>query len=83
MYRRGPDSSIEARTRTVSIFNVIPPNQHLHELRNWLLVYGTTKEAVESLIVQLHSHSKLTRCNNRKIRHKKGILKEKDHKLHV
>jgi hypothetical protein len=39
MYRtRSADSILEPRTRTVSIFNVIPLNQHFHERHNGLLV---------------------------------------------
>jgi hypothetical protein len=40
-------------------------------------LYGTTTEAAESLIAQLHSQSKLTtpRLENRKIRNENEILK--------
>jgi hypothetical protein len=47
--------------------------------------YGATTEAAESLIAQLHSQCKFItpRRENRKIWHEKGILKGKDHELHV
>jgi hypothetical protein len=71
MYRRAPDND------PVSIFNLIPPNQHLHERRIGLLVRGYMTEAAESLIAQLHSHNKLTtpRRENLKIRHENESLK--------
>jgi hypothetical protein len=56
MYRRASDPP---RTMTVSIFNIIPLKQHLHERCIGLLVRGgATTEAAESLIAQLHSQSK-------------------------
>jgi hypothetical protein len=65
MYRRAPDSSIEPWNRTVSIFNLIPPSQHLLERSNGFK------------IAQLHSQSKLTtpRWENKKIRHQNEISK--------
>jgi hypothetical protein len=43
----------EHRTGTASIFNIIPPKQHLYEPPS--TAGGATTVAAESLIAQLHS----------------------------
>jgi hypothetical protein len=60
--KRAPDSSIEPRTGSVTSFNVIPPQQHLHGRCLGLPVrgYDSSCGSAEILIAQLHSQSKLT-----------------------
>jgi hypothetical protein len=76
-YRRAPDSSIEPRTRTVSISNVIPPNQHLHDHRNGLLIRGYDRscgksDSPSSLMEQTHYAEMRKSKNSRRKRNFKS-----------